>query len=1178
MPRRQHFVPNSFIVEFPAQTSIFLLWESSTTQSVNILHTTSFTNLLAPVTTCTTIHPADYHAMTDVGDIQVCKKCAQLISEVHAYELGDDRWHIHCFKCSKCDSSLGCNSNFLVLGNGSLICSNCSYNCKQCNKKIDDLAILTGDQAYCLLCFQCRVCKLKIEDLRYARTSKGLFCMTCHQKLIAKKRKYDMKRRQMSQLEQTARPAVDDSGTTDLDVYLNSNMSNLSNTSTTSLASVFKEKVLPHTPGSNTPVATAAEIEEVNDLDDELALRRARERLERRFDRLQKNPLPDTGVPMDLSSTISGSLTPSTVHTATDAIDTTPVRSPFKSPRRSPWDEKRDFGRFAAPSVADEINASTDTVDEVSFENASDVIGERYERSALDNKSDRSVGHDNKSDRSTATSARRPNGLYLDDAEALNTLAKDTNGNSGEPKIVTPTISSSNGHVSTHNSHEKPSNNTPLLMPTADMSLEGRSIHLLSPNALDEFDDIPRRSGASSPMAKANRHARVLESHDDIGASEISTEAWDVPLLAAITTPKKNVTTPQMALPPPRLALPEIPSAPSTPDHPRGLGLEGVDLRPRPMAPPTPTVTNLEDTIIDNSEVERTPVGRRTTRPKILLKHKRSISGGLNSGLSGKFGFFKSKEEERGHTRHVLEGSIHNLAYTTPPLPLSSPMRGVFRDHMRSTSDTPFVVGADAPNDHFKVELEMRSLKLDINQLEHRRQGLLADNVKLNTDKNKLQEAVRALLKKLSTEKETHEQLLRDINDLVAEKKKLRELNQQLMEDNDGIVERNKENKRRDRPLEKAKLNQRIERTRSDNDDSTLRHENSDSTSLDKLGLSESTRNERALSIIAERWTPVQRLSSIDTPDHNSGSSSSITNDQTDETSAETNKATRLKFWKKPKVTISPVARPITNGVPNSQSSYKLSQSYSSNAIQHPSQLHDDSGARKALNFMSKSRSTMVLDLLMDVPLFSSTIQKRADYENEKIPLIITRCLEEVEKRGLDAEGVYRISGGNSAIVAIENAFGALTANLRQDKRQMARLNDVMDGDINAVASALKRYLRKLPDPLIPFSVYDDFVRVGLNSTALVLDRCAELISRVINKLPVANKHVLYMLCKHLDIVNYYNGVNRMTFKNLSVVFAPTIARDKTGEKEMIDMGPRNEATEFLFSNFAAVFVGYEVI
>jgi hypothetical protein len=52
-----------------------------------------------------------------------------------------------------------------------------------------DLAILTGDQAFCASCFRCRNCKRKIENLRYARTSQGIFCMSCHESLMARRRK-----------------------------------------------------------------------------------------------------------------------------------------------------------------------------------------------------------------------------------------------------------------------------------------------------------------------------------------------------------------------------------------------------------------------------------------------------------------------------------------------------------------------------------------------------------------------------------------------------------------------------------------------------------------------------------------------------------------------------------------------------------------------------------------------------------------------------------------------------------------------------------------------------------------------------------------------------------------------------------------------------------------------------
>lgn len=121
-----------------------------------------------------------------------CKSCLLEIVDGQAYKLGQDQWHVTCFSCSKCQKALGVNSNFLVLGTGALVCSDCSYTCKSCSKKIYDLAILTGDQAYCSDCFKCKSCKKPIDDLKYARTSKGLFCMPCHHMLMEKKKKYEM--------------------------------------------------------------------------------------------------------------------------------------------------------------------------------------------------------------------------------------------------------------------------------------------------------------------------------------------------------------------------------------------------------------------------------------------------------------------------------------------------------------------------------------------------------------------------------------------------------------------------------------------------------------------------------------------------------------------------------------------------------------------------------------------------------------------------------------------------------------------------------------------------------------------------------------------------------------------------------------------------------------------------
>lgn len=104
-----------------------------------------------------------------------------------------NRWHIDCFRCNTCSTLLDSDANLLLLGDGSLICNNCTYSCSACGNKIEDLAILTGDQAFCATCFRCRNCKKKIENLKYARTSQGIFCMECHESLMQRRRKKSSK-------------------------------------------------------------------------------------------------------------------------------------------------------------------------------------------------------------------------------------------------------------------------------------------------------------------------------------------------------------------------------------------------------------------------------------------------------------------------------------------------------------------------------------------------------------------------------------------------------------------------------------------------------------------------------------------------------------------------------------------------------------------------------------------------------------------------------------------------------------------------------------------------------------------------------------------------------------------------------------------------------------------------
>lgn len=85
--------------------------------------------------------------------------------------------------------------------------------------------------------------------------------------------------------------------------------------------------------------------------------------------------------------------------------------------------------------------------------------------------------------------------------------------------------------------------------------------------------------------------------------------------------------------------------------------------------------------------------------------------------------------------------------------------------------------------------------------------------------------------------------------------------------------------------------------------------------------------------------------------------------------------------------------------------------------------------------------------------------------ESNSIPVIVRKCLTEIELRGLQEVGIYRLSGTNTIIKELKIAFDQdpFGVNLSVD--------DIPD--INVVTGLLKMFLREMPDPLLTFELFD---------------------------------------------------------------------------------------------------------
>ncbi|KAI8591715.1 Rho GTPase activation protein [Geranomyces variabilis] len=167
--------------------------------------------------------------------------------------------------------------------------------------------------------------------------------------------------------------------------------------------------------------------------------------------------------------------------------------------------------------------------------------------------------------------------------------------------------------------------------------------------------------------------------------------------------------------------------------------------------------------------------------------------------------------------------------------------------------------------------------------------------------------------------------------------------------------------------------------------------------------------------------------------------------------------------------------------------------------------------------------------------IFGGNLAAQVERGSGPIPAVVRLCVEQVDKRGLTSQGIYRLSGNASTIQKLKVQFNA------QEKVDLG----AEDLDINAVASTLKLYFRELDDPLIPFAFYDRFI-----AAAKLEDYNARLIElkNLVQAIPRPNYDTFEFIIRHLARVMSHSAENKMEPSNLAIVFGPTLIRPPEGD------------------------------
>ncbi|CAL1528463.1 unnamed protein product [Lymnaea stagnalis] len=153
---------------------------------------------------------------------------------------------------------------------------------------------------------------------------------------------------------------------------------------------------------------------------------------------------------------------------------------------------------------------------------------------------------------------------------------------------------------------------------------------------------------------------------------------------------------------------------------------------------------------------------------------------------------------------------------------------------------------------------------------------------------------------------------------------------------------------------------------------------------------------------------------------------------------------------------------------------------------------------------------------------------------NEFVPLIVELCTRIVEARGLEVVGVYRVPGNSAAVNALTEEFNRGIDSVNIDNEKLL--------DINVISSLLKSFFRKLPEPLIPPDMYDQFIEANRYPDE---DKRKLKIKRLLHLLPPHNNETLKHMAEHLNKVASYGNINKMDAKNLAIMFGPTLVRKK---------------------------------
>ncbi|XP_016141025.1 rho GTPase-activating protein 44-like [Sinocyclocheilus grahami] len=174
-----------------------------------------------------------------------------------------------------------------------------------------------------------------------------------------------------------------------------------------------------------------------------------------------------------------------------------------------------------------------------------------------------------------------------------------------------------------------------------------------------------------------------------------------------------------------------------------------------------------------------------------------------------------------------------------------------------------------------------------------------------------------------------------------------------------------------------------------------------------------------------------------------------------------------------------------------------------------------------------KARVVCVSESWVEKPCYGKPLEEHLTLSGREIAFPIEACVTVLLDCGLQEEGLFRVAPSASKLKKLKASLDCGVLDFQE-----------YSADPHAIAGALKSYLRELPEPLLTFDLYDDWIQA---SNSADQDKRLQALLSTCEKLPTANSNNFKYLIKFLAKLNEYQDYNKMSPGNIAIVLGPNL-------------------------------------